>query len=65
MVLGRWQGDIGGRRVLTVAVKEELDAAGKLEFDWRAAKAAKLERKKQQASQQVVPAEETAIVVEA
>ncbi|OJT13970.1 hypothetical protein TRAPUB_9454 [Trametes pubescens] len=37
-------------RALTVSVKEDLDAAGKLEFDWRAAKAAKLERKKQQAS---------------
>ncbi|KAI9058271.1 hypothetical protein FKP32DRAFT_1688728 [Trametes sanguinea] len=34
-------------RRLMVEVKEELDAAGKLEFDWRAAKAAKLEQKKQ------------------
>ncbi|KAI0372116.1 hypothetical protein BV20DRAFT_964203 [Pilatotrama ljubarskyi] len=34
-------------RTLLVSVKEELDVAGKLEFDWRAAKAAKLERKKQ------------------
>lgn len=36
-------------RALTLNVKEDLEAAGKLEFDWRAAKAAKLERKKQQA----------------
>ncbi|CDO77130.1 hypothetical protein BN946_scf184657.g5 [Trametes cinnabarina] len=34
-------------RGLTVRVKEELDAAGKLMFDWRAAKAAKLEQKRQ------------------
>ncbi|EIW59501.1 uncharacterized protein TRAVEDRAFT_71548 [Trametes versicolor FP-101664 SS1] len=37
-------------RALTMSVKEDLEAAGKLEFDWRAAKAAKLERKKQQAA---------------
>ena len=33
-------------RALVVKVKEELDAAGRLEFDWRAAKAAKEERKR-------------------
>ncbi|KAI0632086.1 hypothetical protein C8Q77DRAFT_1218606 [Trametes polyzona] len=33
-------------RILTVNVKEELDAAGKLAFNWRAAKAAKEKRKK-------------------
>lgn len=32
-------------RELTVTVKEELDAAGKLAFDWRAAKAAKMKKK--------------------
>lgn len=37
-------------RALTLGVKEDLEAAGKLEFDWRAAKAAKLERRKQQAA---------------
>ncbi|KAH9854649.1 hypothetical protein C2E23DRAFT_893954 [Lenzites betulinus] len=47
-------------RELTVTVKEELDAAGKLAFDWRAAKAAKL-KKKAGAGQ----AEEREIVVEA
>ncbi|KAI0768978.1 hypothetical protein BD413DRAFT_614023 [Trametes elegans] len=34
-------------RVLVVAAKEELDAAGKLTHDWRAAKAARMDRKKQ------------------
>ncbi|KAI0354927.1 hypothetical protein OH77DRAFT_1425528 [Trametes cingulata] len=33
-------------RTLIVSVKEELDAAGKLVFDWRAARAAKLERRR-------------------
>ncbi|KAI8994117.1 hypothetical protein BD414DRAFT_513724 [Trametes punicea] len=33
-------------RTFITHVKEEMDAAGKLEYDWRAAKAAKLERKK-------------------
>ena len=34
-------------RALVVNVKEELQEKGELEFDWRAAKAAKLERKRQ------------------
>ncbi|KAI0648125.1 hypothetical protein C8Q79DRAFT_1008476 [Trametes meyenii] len=48
-----WQGSLldmsdDDVQALVVGVKEELDAAGKLAFDWRAAKAAKLERKKQE-----------------
>ncbi|KAI0670856.1 hypothetical protein C8Q78DRAFT_1032324 [Trametes maxima] len=34
-------------KALVVSVKEELDAAGKLVFDWQAAKAAKLEKQGQ------------------
>lgn len=33
-------------RELMVQVKEDLDAAGRLKYDWRTAKAAKLERKR-------------------
>ncbi|KAI0822245.1 hypothetical protein BC628DRAFT_1327609 [Trametes gibbosa] len=50
-------------RALVVAVKEELHAAGKLAFNWRAAKAAKLEKRRLQAS--AGQAEEHAVVVEA
>lgn len=46
-------------RKLVVKAKEELDEAGKLAFDWRTAKAASLERKRQreQASCGPAPAE--------
>lgn len=46
-------------RKLVVKAKEELDEAGKLAFDWRTAKAARLERKRQreQASCGPAPAE--------
>ncbi|OSD07300.1 hypothetical protein PYCCODRAFT_1449351 [Trametes coccinea BRFM310] len=54
-------------RMLMVQVKEELEAAGKLEFDWRAAKAAKLEQRRQKeraADSESVDASATEAVLE-
>ena len=52
---------------LVVTVKDELEKDGRLEFDWRAAKAAKLEKKQQQriekASAPVETAAATAVAV--
>ncbi|TFK91124.1 hypothetical protein K466DRAFT_583112 [Polyporus arcularius HHB13444] len=44
-------------RVLVVEVKEELEKDGRLSFDWRAAKAAKEEKKREKEFAEVVPAE--------
>ncbi|KAH9950553.1 hypothetical protein B0H21DRAFT_499013 [Amylocystis lapponica] len=41
-------------RALVIQVKDEMQAAGKLEFDWRAAKARKMERKLMQQSAEKV-----------
>ncbi|TBU47768.1 hypothetical protein BD309DRAFT_998116 [Dichomitus squalens] len=48
-------------RTLVVSVKEEMEKDGRLEFDWRAAKTARLEKKQQQQQREEViadPAEE-------
>ncbi|KAI0335938.1 hypothetical protein GY45DRAFT_1292590 [Cubamyces sp. BRFM 1775] len=52
-------------RELMVKVKEDLDAAGKLEYDWRAAKAAKLARKRQAELAAGTMDDQVAVAVEA